>query len=193
MVLALMVEVWGREKVKQTVVEKIRMKNKLIKIVAKLWLYSLRYYWSRVYRFFFERKYLKGVQLPQIGSFSDIQKELKRIKYSSDSIYKLFDSISYPETVWALKKDDCDGFAILTCKLLEQIGVKSFIYTCVSENIKDSHSVCVFRDPKEIIIFDNGRLVKTKLQDFTQVKEKYFTRAVIDDLRDINFNLIEDF
>ncbi|MFH1646258.1 MAG: hypothetical protein ABID71_01010, partial [Chloroflexota bacterium] len=83
------------------------------------WLRGARYRWSRFRRRFFEAGYL-GMDLPTVASLDDIQRRLGEVTWTMDGPLHLYDAISYPQTVWHRKKDDCDGFAVLAAALLRQ-------------------------------------------------------------------------
>ncbi len=74
------------------------------------WLRSGRYGWSKLRRKVFERRYL-STTLPTTSSLEEIETCLKDVRWTMDGPLHLFDCISYPQTTWAKKKDDCDGFA----------------------------------------------------------------------------------
>jgi hypothetical protein len=90
----------------------------------KWWLHGPRYGWSKFRRFMFERGFLKK-PLPPVKTLSDIKSSLREITWTKDGFGELFDCISYPQRVWSKKKDDCDGFAILTAALLNQWDKKT--------------------------------------------------------------------
>ena len=78
-----------------------------------------------------------------------------------DGPLHLYDSISYPQTVWARKKDDCDGFAILAAALLQRWEPSSrpVLLTAMLRPMRRSHTVCVFNVPGAgLWFFDNGTL-----------------------------------
>ena len=83
------------------------------------WLRSGRYGWSRLRRRMCEGKYLSTV-LPEVSTLAEIAGCLKEVTWTMDGPLHLYDSISYPGTVWTRKKDDCDGFAILASALLRK-------------------------------------------------------------------------
>ena len=112
------------------------------------WLRSGRYGWSRIRRRMCEGKYLSTV-LPEVSALSEIEECLSRVTWTMDGPLHLYDSISYPETVWARKKDDCDGFAILAATLLQRWNPdsKPVLLTAIIRPVGQSHTVCVFRLP----------------------------------------------
>jgi hypothetical protein len=88
-----------------------------------------------------------------------------------DGPLHLFDSISYPQTVWAKKKDDCDGFAILAATLLRQWNPDLYpvLVTAMTRPVRSSHTVCVFASPQGgLWFFDNASL---KQEEFKTYKE----------------------
>ena len=96
------------------------------------WLRKGRYKWSRLRRKLCEAKY-RDKELPVARSLEDIKACLSHLTWSMDGPLHLYDSISYPQTVWAKKKDDCDGFAILAATLLQrwQPGYRPVLVTAV--------------------------------------------------------------
>ena len=134
------------------------------------WLRSGRYPWSKLRRKLFEAGYLK-TELPTVASLGDIESCLKTVTWTMDGPLHLFDSISYPQTVWKRKKDDCDGFAVLACELLDRLNPSCApaLVTVMVRPVKKSHSVCVFTaEEGGLSVFDNGRL-KTGFTGYPEV------------------------
>jgi hypothetical protein len=107
-----------------------------------------------------ERCYLTTV-LPPVSSLADIEACLKKVKWTKEGLLHLYDSISYPQTVWVRKKDDCDGFAVLAAALLQQYKpeYKPVLLTALVRPVKKSHTVCVFSlSEGSLGVFDNARL-----------------------------------
>ena len=160
------------------------------------WLKSGRYKWSKIRRKLFERKYLK-TELPSVTSFEEIETYLKQITWTMDGPLHLFDSISYPQAVWARKKDDCDGFAVLACELLAQLdsSLEPYLVTAMVHPVKKSHSVCVFSYSKEELgVFDNGKLKKGYITDgevIDEIRQKSEGLICWDVRRHEDFGLIE--
>ena len=123
-----------------------------------------------MYRTLFERKYLK-VSLPSASSLEDIESRLKQITWTRDGPLHLYDAISYPETVWASKKDDCDGFAILASKLLLNLSAKTdpVLVTALVRPVQKSHTVCVFRQAEKLRVFDNKSLCNEVFETYDDV------------------------
>jgi hypothetical protein len=92
-----------------------------------------------------------------VNSLEEIEACLKQVKWTRDGPLHLFHSISYPQTVWARKKDDYDGFATLNCELLKQLN-SSFspvLLTAMIHPVRKSHTVCVFAYPgSDLSFFD---------------------------------------
>ncbi|MDI6806223.1 MAG: hypothetical protein QMD14_00195 [Candidatus Aenigmarchaeota archaeon] len=130
-----------------------------IEPALKLWLKHLRYPVSRLYRKIFEGKYL-NTKLPDVHDLN----ELKRVLGEVTCTLELLDRISYPEAVWAKKRDDCDGFAILCADRLYTLdGVEDIkLVTAITKPVKNSHTVCTFFDLhlEKYRYFDNAYLVE---------------------------------
>jgi hypothetical protein len=136
-----------------------------------LWLGKGRYKWSRLRRRACEAKYLK-VSLPQPNSLDDIATLLKQVKWTMDGPLHLYDSISYPQTVWAKKRDDCDGFAVLAAALLKlwQLDSSPTLVTVMLRPVRSSHTLCVFRASGGILwFFDNGSLRRGDFRTYAEV------------------------
>ena len=161
----------------------------LIKTIGYIWLSGPRYYWSRFKRFFFERKYKKEVELPKVENLRDIQSILRTIDYKQDGLSSLFDCVSYPETTYALKADDCDGYATLAIHLLKQLGITGYYYTYIPKEWKKSHTVCIFYFNNQLQIFNLARLYSSKELDFNKFKKSFvdIKDILLEDVRDINF------
>ncbi len=143
------------------------------------WLRSGRAAWSRLHRRLFERKYLKTV-LPSVSSVQDIEASLNRIRWSGDGPMYLFDCISYPQTTWAQKKDDCDGFASVAADLLRQLRLvrPPVLLTAGVTPVAESHTVCVFNvRPDELAFFDNNVLKQEGDSTYAQIAAKIAARG----------------
>lgn len=124
------------------------------------WLRWGRYAWSKLRRKIFERGYTK-IELPVVNSPGEIEACLKQITWTMDGPFHLFDCISYPQTTWVKKKDDCDGFATLAAELLTQSGPQfnPLLITVMLRPIRSSHTVCAFNNAEGgISFFDNDSL-----------------------------------
>ena len=138
------------------------------------WLRSGRTGWSRFRRDLFERKYLE-VPLPSVNSLENIEAALGRIKWQGDGPWYLFDCISYPQTTWVRKKDDCDGFASLAAELLSRWKPEyaPVLLTAGVWPIPASHTVCVFAaDQGEMCFFDNATLRCESCHTYAEIVPK---------------------
>jgi len=134
--------------------------NALVDALLIFWLRCGRYGWSKLRRRLFERSYLKTA-LPAANSLDEIAACLKQVTWTMDGPLHLFDSISYPQTTWAKKKDDCDGFASLAAELLKRLDVKldPVLVTAIARPVRISHTVCAFASPGGgVAFFDNHTL-----------------------------------
>ena len=139
------------------------------------WLRSGRYKWSHLRRRICERGNL-STALPAASSLEEIEDYLKQITWTMDGPLHLFDCISYPQTTWKKKKDDCDGFASLAAELLNQLDTtyKPVLLTVMVRPIKASHTVCVFTAPHcgGMWFFDNHVLRRENCQTYDDVITK---------------------
>ena len=142
------------------------------------WLRYLRYPWSRLRRRLCEGGYL-GTELPPVNSLKDIQACLKKVTWTGDGFFHLYDSVSYPQTVWAKKRDDCDGFAILAAELLHRLtpSANPVLVTAIVRPLRSCHTVCVFKDGNRLSFFDNTRLRKGNFQEYGDVVANFTRRA----------------
>jgi hypothetical protein len=137
------------------------------------WLRSGRYSWSKLRRKIFERGYLKTA-LPMANSLEGVEVCLKQVKWTMDGPLHFFDSISYPQTTWVKRKDDCDGFATLACELLKQLN-NSFnpvLVTALMHPVRRSHTVCVFNRPDGTMGFFDNNVLRNDCVTYSQVVEK---------------------
>ncbi|MBU2536481.1 MAG: hypothetical protein KKD83_10010 [Chloroflexi bacterium] len=135
------------------------------------WLRNGRYRWSRWRRRWFEAKY-KTQPLPVADSLEQIEALLKQVTWTMDGPLHLFDAISYPQTVWAKKKDDCDGFAALAAALLQQWQPESrpVFVTAMLRPVRKSHTVCVFNVPGAgLWFFDNYSLRRGHYRTYADI------------------------
>jgi len=153
------------------------------------WLRVGRYRWSKLRRRFCERRYLEE-PLPTVTSLEDIANRLGRVTRTMDGLLHLYDSISYPETTWTKKKDDCDGFACLAAALLPQVGrsYRPVLLTAIVRPVRRSHTVCVFRaSGGKLWLFDNASLRREDGKTYAYVAaliSKGADRLVCWDVRD---------
>ncbi len=135
------------------------------------WLRRGRYRWSRWRRKRFEGKY-EEKPLPVADSLEQIETLLKQVTWTMDGLFHLFDAVSYPQTVWAKKKDDCDGFAVLAAALLKQWQpeLKPVLITAMLRPVRKSHTVCAFNVPGAgLWFFDNYLLRRGQYRTYTDV------------------------
>ena len=123
------------------------------------WLKRGRYPWSRFVRKL-ERIGRDYQPVPRADSLDDIKSILSKVTWTMDNALHLYDSISLPETVWDKKQDDCDGFAVLAARLLKnwKPATNPKLLTVILHPVKESHTVCVFRENEELRFFDNSHL-----------------------------------
>lgn len=134
------------------------------------WLRGPRYRWSRLRRRLFEGRYLK-TKLPDEKSLKTIQLHLQRVKWSGDGFFHLYDSISYPQRVWAKKRDDCDGFAILAAELLQRWDptTNPVLVTAMVKPVKSCHTICIFQDGPKLAYFSNSNLHRGNFRKYEDV------------------------
>ena len=149
----------------------------LIDAFLKWWLGGARYRWSRLRRRLFEGRYLK-IELPAVGSLEEIEACLKQVTWTGDGFWHLYDSISYPQTVWAGKKDDCDGFSILASELLRRWNpdANPVLVTAIVRPVRFSHTVCAFRHEGDLLFFDNDKLRRGDFNDYADVVDRFARR-----------------
>lgn len=138
----------------------------------------LRYPWSRLRQRLFEGHYLKK-ELPAAESLQDVQDCLKKITWTKDGFFHLYDALSYPQTVWSKKKDDCDGFAVLAAELLKSFepSRQPVLVTAAVRPLRKSHTVCVFKDGQKLAFFDNSRLRQGNYKSYADIVKKFTQRA----------------
>ena len=171
--------------------------NSVINFFLRWWLHTGRYPWSKLRRWLCERKYLKE-PLPETDSLEEIEERLREVKWRKEGLFHLYDSISYPQTVWAKKRDDCDGFAILAAELLNRLGAvyKPVLITTIVHPIGNAHTVCAFKSPQGgLWFFDNKTLKREDDQTYEDVAKKIGQRGkmlVCWDVRNhVTFDMIE--
>ena len=153
--------------------------NRLIDWFLVWWLHTGRYWWSKIHRRLFERKYL-DVSLPQVSSLEEIENSLKQVEWTMDGPLHLYDCISYPQVTWAKKKDDCDGFASLAAELLRcwNPGYNPVLITVILKPVRESHTVCAFEATESSLsFFDNDTLRHGDYQTYEQIAAAVGQRA----------------
>ena len=143
------------------------------------WLRTGRYRWSRLRRRLCERWHLSTV-LPPASSLGEIAACLRQVKWTMDGPLHLFDCLSYPQTTWAKKEDDCDGFSCLAAELLYRWNrdCNPVLVTVLLRPIRYSHTVCVFSAPQGgLCFFDNASLRCDSCQTYGEVVAAISRRA----------------
>ena len=143
------------------------------------WLRSGRYGWSKMRRWLCERKFAKE-HLPAVSSLEDVKECLQQVKWKQEGLLHLYDSISYPQTVWAKKEDDCDGFAILAAELLYRLNpdYRPVMITSIVMPIARSHTVCAFNSLQgNLWFFDNAKLKRNGYTTFAEIAAKIGQRG----------------
>lgn len=166
--------------------------DKLNRLFIRFWVRKGRLWWSKIYRKLFERKYLRK-PLPELTLIDTeplkpeqvmnrLRWVLSKIEWRQDKWYMLSDAISYPQTVWAKKADDCDGFAILSATLLERarqhidgLG-EVVILTVVGSPIRNSHTITCFNLKGHWYVTDNDRVYMSGLDSIEEIAEFYLRR-----------------
>ena len=144
----------------------------LIDLFLKWWLRWGRYPWSRCRRRLLERRYA-SLSLPTVSTLDEIRSELEKVTWTMDGPLHLYDAISYPGRVWAKKRDDCDGFAVLAAALLTSWEASSdpCLVTVMLRPVRKSHTVCAFKDREALKFFDNARLDNGVYETHSQLAE----------------------
>jgi hypothetical protein len=145
----------------------------------KWWLRTGRYGWSRLRRRLCERRYM-ATALPPVNSLKDIEAALRQVTWTMDGPLHLYDCISYPQTTWAKKKDDCDGFASLAAELLYRWDpdCNPVLLTAILRPVRDSHTVCVFTAPQGYLrFFDNDLLRRENYRSYDEIAAKISQQA----------------
>ncbi|MFC2033403.1 hypothetical protein ACFLUB_02640 [Chloroflexota bacterium] len=107
-----------------------------------------------------------------MSSLEEIKHSLEEITWTMDGLFHLYDAISYPQTVWSKKKDDCDGFAVLASSLLHQWqpSSKPVLITVMLQPIRRSHTVCAFNgSEQELWYFDNASLRQGSYRTYDEI------------------------
>jgi len=148
--------------------------NSIVYFFLRWWLRSGRYRWSKLRRWLCERRYLK-TPLPEANSLEEIEFCLKQVKWHMEGLWHLYDSISYPQTTWFKKKDDCDGFASLAAELLYSLNpdYSPVLLTAIVMPIQKSHTVCVFENLQgSLWFFDNAKFKQENYQTYDEIAGK---------------------
>ncbi len=82
----------------------------------------------------------------------------ERVTYLADPLRGVFDYVAAPAVTWARRYGDCDDFAYLAAELLRRAGVESWLASYLCWNVKDSHTLCLFRDGARFGFLDQGEI-----------------------------------
>ena len=148
-----------------------------VSLFLVFWLRYGRYRWSRLRRLF-ERRHL-STPLPPAASLQEIEALLHQVTWTPDGPLHLYDAISYPQTTWAKKKDDCDGFAVLAAEMLKRWdpSTSPVLLTVMMHPARKSHTVCAFRDGTAYRFFDNARLNPNAYAGYAEVAQEVGRRG----------------
>ena len=153
--------------------------NSVINFFLRWWLRSGRYRWSKLRRWLCERRYLR-TPLPEANSLDEVGDCLKQIEWHMEGFWHLYDSISYSQTTWSKKRDDCDGFANLAAELLYRLNpdYKPVLLTTIVRPVRQSHTVCVFDGLQgSLWFFDNAKLKQENYQTYDEIAAKIGQRG----------------
>ena len=132
--------------------------KRIIKFLVRFGQRRIRYKWSRLYRWAFERKY--DVKIPPM-SLRKVTDFLSGCLWVADPWYMGFDVVSLPGKMFWAKQDDCDGFAIFACAALKEEHLEvSGILTVSMFPLERSHSVCLFKYKDRYWHISNGNQSK---------------------------------
>ncbi|MGB2828319.1 MAG: hypothetical protein WBC50_09045, partial [Dehalococcoidales bacterium] len=110
--------------------------------------------------------------LPVADSLEQIEALLKQVTWTMDGPLHLFDAVGYPQTVWAKKRDDCDGFAVLAAALLRQWQPETnpVLITAMLRPVRKSNAVCAFNVPGAgLWFFDNYTLRRGRYRTYADI------------------------
>lgn len=138
--------------------------KKLVWLVLRCRLY---FFWSKIYRFLFERKY-NDIVLPKLHSIDTLSLLLGNMVWTKDKWWMLGDAISTAKAVYwrHLKGDpvgDCDDFAMFAMDRIKDMINRdidtpifnSHFLTCTwmdKNNKVKGHNVCVFYYKNKLMI-----------------------------------------
>ena len=135
---------------------KLWIMKRLVWLALKCKLY---FYWSKIYRFLFERGY-RHTKLPSVLSILQLTRILRDMKWKADMWFMLGDVISTPEAAYGRYihdeyPGDCDEFGILAVNRINNMIARKVDVSIVDANLltcvwmtKDKkikgHNVCVY-------------------------------------------------
>ena len=117
----------------------------IVDVFLATWLRWGRHPWSRFRRSLFEWRY-RRLSLLSPDSLEEIPPLLCQVEWTMDGPLHLYDSVSLPERVWAKKRDDCDGFAVLAAALLRRYDPAtepSLRHGDAAPGPQESHRMCL--------------------------------------------------
>ena len=141
----------------------------IVDLFLVMWLRFGRYPWSR-FRLLLERRYL-STPIPSVSSLHEIDQLLDQVTWTQDGPLHLYDSISYPQTTWAKKQDDCDGFALLSDELLRRWDppTSPVLLSAMLRPASESHPVRVFKERASYRFSDNARINQGDYRNYHEV------------------------
>ncbi|MBI4981645.1 MAG: transglutaminase domain-containing protein [Candidatus Omnitrophica bacterium] len=89
---------------------------------------------------------------------------VKEFKYRTE----MPDQWQSAEETFKLKQGDCEDFAIISQKILKDLGFKGEILVVKFRSIAQSHALCIFKQGKYFSFISNQKIVSTKA---TSIKE----------------------
>ncbi len=134
------------------------MKIKLIKAFHKAG-YLWWSYWSRIYRVLYHTKYNK-VELPENMPLTEVEENLKKLRWSPDTWKELWDACGSPNRVqnelnemsagkeWPYEQMDCDDFAIWAANVIDKnfyARIYTFSWLSKDDQIQ-GHAMCLCRN-----------------------------------------------
>jgi hypothetical protein len=89
---------------------------------------------------------------------------VKEFKYRTE----MPDQWQSAEETFKLKQGDCEDFAIISQKILKDLGIKGEILVVKFKGIAQSHALCIFKQGKYFSFISNQKIVSTNA---TSIKE----------------------
>jgi hypothetical protein len=139
------------------------MKTKLVKTFYKVG-YLWWSYWSKIYRVLYHSKYNKVV-MPTNLTLTEVENNLKRLRWSPDTWKELWDACGSPQRVqselndlaggkpWPYMQMDCDDFAIWAANVIDKnFYPRIYTFSWISQDDQiQGHAMCLCRS-------SNGKL-----------------------------------
>jgi hypothetical protein len=131
-----------------------RLWNLVLKLGLFIWLYSGKLLLTLFHALWWElelpyarRDYIRSIL--SIGSIIQLKKALSlHFNYRNDPLGGAWDFYYLPHITWALRRGDCDDYALMAADALARSGIPAIMVSLIHRKIAQSHVIVIYQYSK---------------------------------------------